>query len=116
MLRHSGLYPESHYKTHRMEKGGCIYFLTNKTNEVLYIGVTSDLKVRIYQHQTKEFQNSFTAKYNCNKLVFYELFSSIDEAIAREKNIKNWKREWKNELIEGFNPNWDDLSKEVNNW
>ena len=99
-----------------MEKGGCIYFMTNKNNEVLYVGVTSDLKVRIYQHKTKEFQNSFTAKYNCNKLVFYEAFSSIEEAIAREKNIKNWKREWKNKLIESTNPNWDDLSEEVEDW
>ena len=99
-----------------MEKGGCVYFLTNHSNEVLYVGVTSNLKIRIQQHQTKEFSNSFTAKYNCNKLVFYELFSSIDEAIAREKNIKNWKREWKNELINSKNRHWKDLSEEIQDW
>lgn len=99
-----------------MEKGGCIYFMTNKNNEVLYVGVTSDLKLRLFQHKTKQFPKSFTAKYNCNKLVYYETYSSIEEAIAREKNIKNWKRVWKNELIENINPNWDDLSKEVESW
>jgi putative endonuclease len=82
-----------------MEKGGCIYFMANNYNTVLYLGITSDLQTRIYQHKNKEFPHSFTAKYNCNKLVYYETYTSIEEAIAREKNLKSWKREWKNELI-----------------
>ena len=93
-----------------MERGGCIYFMTNEHNNVLYIGVTSDLKVRVYQHKTKAYPNSFTTRYNCNKLVYHETFSTIEEAIAREKNIKNWKREWKDELINKLNPKWEDLS------
>jgi len=87
--------------------------MTNKYNNVLYVGVTSDLVSRIYQHQTKEFKNSFTDKYNCNKLVYFEYYSSIEEAIAREKNIKNWKRAWKDELINKENPDWLDLSDSI---
>lgn len=92
-----------------MERGGCIYFMTNAHNNVLYLGVTSDLYIRIRQHKNKEFTNSFTAKYNSNKLVYYESYSTIEEAIGREKNIKNWKREWKEELINTMNPDWKDL-------
>lgn len=99
-----------------MEKGGCIYFMTNEYNNVLYLGVTSDLQTRIYQHKNKEFPRSFTARYNCNKLVYFEIFTNIGEAIAREKNLKNWKREWKNELISKINPKWKDLSSEIENW
>jgi len=99
-----------------MEKGGCIYFMTNTYNTVLYLGVTSDLQTRIYQHKYKEYLYSFTARYNCNKLVYFEVFSNIEEAIAREKNLKNWKREWKNDLISKVNPEWNDLSYEVENW
>lgn len=98
-----------------MERGGCIYLLTNAHNTVLYLGVTSDLVVRLNQHKTKEFTNSFTAKYNCNKLVYYEIFISIEEAIAREKAVKKWNREWKNKLIGKMNPQWNDLSFEVMN-
>jgi len=71
-----------------MERGGCIYFMSNTYNNVLYVGVTSNLYVRIREHKNKTFPYSFTAKYNCNKLVYYECFTSIEEAIAREKNIK----------------------------
>ncbi len=99
-----------------MERGGCVYIMTNKNNTVLYVGVTSDLKDRVYKHQTKHFKTSFTAKYNLNKLVYFEVFSSIVEAIAREKNIKNWKREWKIELINSINPEWKDLSDDVLSW
>ncbi len=99
-----------------MNRGGCIYFMTNTYNTALYVGVTSDLKVRLYQHKNKEFQNSFTARYNCNKLVYYEFYTRIEEAIAREKHIKGWKREWKNKLISKTNPGWKDLSPEVESW
>ena len=67
-----------------MERGGYIYFMTNQNHNVLYIGVTSDLKVRVYQHQMKEHPNSFTSRYNCNKLVYCDIFSTIEEVIARE--------------------------------
>jgi len=79
----------------------------------LYVGVTSDLFVRIQEHKTKRFPKSFTAKFNCDKLVCYESYSTIEEAIAREKNIKNWKREWKDELITRMNPDWLDLSETI---
>ena len=71
-----------------MKYGGCIYILTNKHCTVLYTGVTSNLNKRIWQHQNKEFSTSFTAKYNCDKLVYYENFLRIEEAFAREKQIK----------------------------
>jgi len=92
-----------------MERGGCVYILTNFNNTVLYIGVTSDLYSRIIEHREKKYPTSFTAKYNCNKLIYYEQFSTITEAIGREKQLKNWKREWKIKLIENENYNWHDL-------
>lgn len=92
-----------------MELGGCVYILTNYNNEVLYIGVTSELFFRIKEHKEKYYPSSFTAKYNCDKLVYYEQFISIEEAIVKEKQLKNWKRQWKINLINNFNPNWEDL-------
>ncbi len=91
---------------------GYIYFLTNKNNKVLYTGVTNDLIRRIYEHKAK-INRGFTYKYNCNKLVYYEVFQSITQAIQREKQLKNWKREWKNKLVDENNKNWEDLSKEI---
>ena len=96
-----------------MKKGGCIYFMANANNKVLYVGVTSYLIVSVYQHKTKAFPISFTGKYNCFKLVYYESFQTIEEAIAREKNIKQWKREWKDELINKINPGWNDIFDEL---
>ncbi|MCO5287720.1 MAG: GIY-YIG nuclease family protein [Chitinophagaceae bacterium] len=95
-----------------MRKSGFFYFLTNKTNEVLYCGVTSDLARRTAEHITKV-NSGFAERYNCNKLVYFEEFPTITKAINREKQIKNWKREWKNRLINEQNPNWDDLSLSV---
>ena len=69
-----------------MDRGGCIYILTNKVHTVLYIGVTSDLFFRIKEHKEKFYPKSFSAKYNCDILVYYEQFSSIEEAIAKEAN------------------------------
>ena len=92
-----------------MDRGGCVYIVTNKTNRVLYTGVTSDLYSRIVEHKEKYFPGSFTSKYQCNKLVYFEQHSSIIEAISREKQIKNWKREWKINVINAINPQWDDL-------
>lgn len=72
-----------------MERGGCIYIMTNYQRSTLYIGVTSNLRKRIYEHQTKLYPTSFTAKYDLNLCVYYEAFSSIEEAIDREKYLKN---------------------------
>ena len=85
-----------------------VYMLANKHNNVLYIGVTNNIRRRVYEHK-KKLLKGFTSQYNCTKLVWYEEFQEIDLAIAREKQLKNWKREWKNALIEKSNPNWCEL-------
>ena len=89
-----------------------VYFMTNKSNSALYIGVTSDLPKRVWEHKNKIFSDSFTGKYNCTKLVYYEETANIEDAIKREKQLKEWQRKWKNELIETSNPKWKDLSKD----
>ncbi|MCB9365400.1 MAG: GIY-YIG nuclease family protein [Flavobacteriales bacterium] len=92
-----------------MERGGVIYILTNKYNKVLYTGVTSDLKTRVFQHKEKIYPKSFTSKYNIDKLVYYNSFPTIEEAIAEEKRIKGGSRNQKINLIESINKNWEDL-------
>jgi len=92
-----------------MEKGGAVYIITNTHHTVFYTGVTSDLMSRIYEHKTKAYPKSFSAKYNVHKLVYYEGFHSIEEAIAREKQIKKYRREKKFALINSMNSNWEDL-------
>ena len=84
------------------------YILANKRNGTLYIGVTNNLLKRVYQHKQKEIKG-FTAQYNIDKLVYYEECGDVNAAIAREKQFKKWNRKWKLELIEKFNPGWDDL-------
>jgi putative endonuclease len=96
-----------------MEKGGWVYIVTNKHNTTIYVGVTSELIARVVQHKEKQFKNSFTARYNCNKLVWYEGFHSIEEAIAREKQIKGWSRSKKIELIDAMNYKWEDLFEQI---
>jgi len=86
--------------------------MANKNNTVIYIGITSDLMRRVWEHKNDMCKNSFTKKYKCHKLVYFEHSSSIQAAIAREKQLKNWKRLWKNDLIEEQNPEWVDLSSE----
>ena len=86
-----------------------VYILSNRNNRVLYTGVTSDLTKRICEHKQHLDRNSFTARYNVDKLVFYEETSSSRAAIEREKQIKGWNRARKNKLIEGMNPLWADL-------
>ncbi len=93
-----------------MEKNAYVYFMANKNNSVLYVGATNDLERRVWEHKNHTNPNSFSCKYHCNKLVYYEYTNSIEEAIVREKQLKNWKRQWKNELIEKMNPGWLDLS------
>lgn len=90
----------------------CVYITTNWNHEVLYVGVTNNLKRRIFEHRTK-LVPGFTKKYSVSKLVYYEHFSKIDDAIKREKNMKRWKREWKTELISEMNPDWRDLYDEI---
>jgi len=87
-----------------------VYIMTNKNNTVLYTGVTSDLKERVTQHKLKLHPQSFTAKYNICKLVYFEVFESIIEAIDREKQIKGGSRKKKIEMINKLNPEWKDLS------
>ena len=85
-----------------------VYILASKRNGTLYIGVTSDLIKRIWEHK-ESLAEGFTKKYNVKKLVYYEQHESADSAIHREKRLKEWKRQWKLELIEKFNPMWNDL-------
>jgi putative endonuclease len=89
-----------------------VYILTNKYNKVLYVGVTNNLVRRVYEHKNKLI-SGFTSKYNVNKLVYYENFQSVFDAIKREKEIKGWKREKKVALINSFNPEWKDLYEEL---
>ncbi len=84
--------------------------MTNKNNTVLYIGVTSDLIKRVYQHKIKAYKG-FTEKYNCYKLVYFEVFSNINEAVLREKQLKKGNRKRKNDLVNQMNPKWKDLSE-----
>ena len=86
-----------------------VYLLTNWNNKVMYVGVTNNLKRRIYEHKNKLIKG-FTEKYNLNKLVFFEETQDVTSAIAREKEIKKWRREKKNQLVNRMNPNWKDLS------
>lgn len=86
-----------------------VYIITNKPKGVLYIGETNDLKRRIYQHKNKVHPTTFSARYNLNKLVYFEIFETKKEAKLREKQMKKWNRAWKIELIEKTNPEWRDL-------
>jgi putative endonuclease len=90
-------------------KKSLVYFMTNKNNTVIYIGVTSALLKRVYQHKTKTYKG-FTAKYNCDKLIYFEEFDDINLAIAREKQLKSGNRKRKERLINAENPEWNDLS------
>ena len=90
--------------------------MTNNNNTTLYTGVTSDLKIRVYQHKNNLFLGSFSATYKLHKLVYYEGFHYIEEAIAREKQIKGGSRRKKEALINALNPEWNDLYEEVLDW
>jgi putative endonuclease len=90
--------------------------MTNKHRTTLYVGVTSELYYRVIEHKEKKYPKSFTAKYNLNELVYYEVFHSIEEAIAREKQIKGGSRADKEKLINTLNPDWKDLFEEISKW
>jgi len=95
-----------------VDKQGYVYLAINKNNAVFYVGVTNDLKRRIYQHKEKLIEG-FTKKYNVNKLVYYEMFDRITDAIAREKQIKGGSRDKKLRLIKSVNPAFRDLYYEL---
>ncbi len=89
-------------------KQPCVYILASRRNGTLYVGVTSDLIQRVWQHKSHPIEG-FTKKYGVDQLVWFEIHASMDSAIQREKSIKEWKRTWKLELIETTNPEWKDL-------
>ena len=100
-----------------MERGGCTYIMTNKFRTTLYIGVTSNLHARIWEHTNKVYSKSFTTKYDLTICVYYESFFSIQEAIAREKELKKWRRSKKNDFISSMNPEWKNLwESEIKEW
>ncbi len=92
-----------------MERGGHVYIMTNIYHNVLYTGVTSELRDRVYHHKNNYYPNSFTSKYKCFKLVYYYFFDHIEEAIHEEKRIKAGNRKAKIKLIESLNPQFLDL-------
>ncbi len=94
-----------------MKKTYAVYILTNYNETTFYIGVTSNLQKRIWEHKNKVIEG-FTKKYNVNKLVYYELTEDAESAINREKQLKRWHRQWKINLIKNANPNFKDLSEE----
>ncbi len=95
-----------------MQKGGYVYIMSNVHRTVLYIGVTSDLESRVYEHESG-LNKGFTKKYNCVDLIYYEIFDDIESAIAREKAMKKWNREWKERQIKTLNPELKRLNEEV---
>lgn len=99
-----------------IQRGGSIYIMTNKNRSILYIGVTSNLKVRILQHKEHYFKGSFTDKYNLEYCIYYENFSTIEEAILREKQLKKWRREKKLALIDIINKEKNDLWCDIQEW
>lgn len=89
-----------------------VYIVTNSAHSVLYVGVTNDLKRRLHEHKS-EIAEGFTKRYHIHKLVYYEAFKTPEAAIAREKQLKGWKRDKKDALIKSLNPNWDDLMERL---
>jgi len=85
-----------------------VYIMTNRYNNVMYIGITNDLKRRVYEHKTGVFEG-FTKKYDVHKLVYFEKCHEVTDAIKREKQLKSWRREKKNALVEEVNPDWKEL-------
>lgn len=90
----------------------CVYIIASKRNGTLYVGVTSDPVRRIYEHKT-DMVEGFTKKYGVHQLVYIETHNTMEQAITREKQMKEWKRQWKIELIETHNPEWNDLYETV---
>ncbi len=95
-----------------MERQPCVYMMASQRNGTLYIGVTSNLIKRIWEHKTNVVEG-FTKKYGIHLLVWYEIHETIGSAIQKEKTLKKWQRKWKMDLIESFNPEWIDLYKTI---
>ena len=95
-----------------MERMPCVYMLASKPNGTLYIGVTSSLAKRVWQHQNNQVEG-FTSKYRVHRLVWYEQHLEMKSAIMREKQLKKWNRQWKVQLINDFNPAWKDLYSQI---
>ena len=95
-----------------MAKVGCVYILASMTRGTLYVGVTSDLAGRIWEH-SNGVKSGFASRYGVVRLVHFEIFDDISDAIAREKSLKKWRRKWKVELVEQDNPDWQDLYPQV---
>ena len=95
-----------------MELQGIVYILTNKYNTVLYTGITRNLQRRIAEHKL-HLNKGFSDRYNTEKLVYYEVFDRLDVGIHREKQLKKWHRDWKEKLINDFNPEWKDLAEDI---
>ncbi|QBY03996.1 GIY-YIG nuclease family protein [Thalassotalea sp. HSM 43] len=93
-------------------KQPAIYILSNDTNKVIYVGVTSNLIQRIYQHKQK-LDKGFSKRYNLDKLVYFEIYDDMESALYREKRLKRWQRNWKERLIRKVNPEWKDLYQEL---
>src|ERR1051326_8574926 len=95
-----------------MEKVSYVYMMGSTSRRVLYTGVTAFLYLRAWQHKNKQ-GGYFTTKYKCHRLIYFEQFASVEAAIAREKEIKGWRREKKNKLVESMNHGWKDLASEL---
>ncbi|MBK8446785.1 MAG: GIY-YIG nuclease family protein [Micropruina sp.] len=95
-----------------MVREAFVYLMSNVRNNVLYVGVTNDLLRRVAEHQLGR-QPGFTQRYHCTKLVYYEVGDSIVAAIEREKQLKNWRRAWKDDLVAAMNPSWEDLAPSI---
>ncbi|MCC8942536.1 GIY-YIG nuclease family protein [Bradyrhizobium ivorense] len=89
-----------------------VYILASRRDGAIYIGITNDLVRRVYEHRTKAVPG-FTSKYNITQLVWFEIYDDPSSAIAREKELKKWRRSWKTQLIEATNPQWDDLYESI---
>ncbi|EJL28576.1 putative endonuclease containing a URI domain [Novosphingobium sp. AP12] len=95
-----------------LEKHGTVYIMASQRNGTLYIGVTSDLRGRVWQHKEGTF-DGFTKKYGCKHLVWYAVFDRVEDAIRREKQMKEWRRAWKLRIVEEMNPDWNDLFESI---
>jgi len=95
-----------------MERQPCVYILASRRNGTLYIGVTSDLPKRIWEHKN-DVVKAFTHKYQVHRLVWYERHETMESAILKEKAIKRWRRKWKLEMINAFNREWNDLYRNI---
>ena len=95
-----------------MDKNFCVYMMANKKRGVIYTGISSNLVERVYKHKNK-LTGDFSKRYNLSKLVYFEMCDTAEAAILREKRIKKWNRDWKIELIEKTNPEWNDLYDKI---